>query len=357
MSRIVQVANLVAADSQVSRVLLDELAAGYGAGGHEVIQILPAERPRFTLQPWGRRYELAGWTLPGTGLRVLGPQQVTRLLRRCGPDRLEVHDRTTLRGLGRWAREHEVGSLVVAHEAELGVARLAASFDRVVCTTARTAAGLARLDVPDVRVVPLGVDLDRFTPRAADAELRGRLVDACGVLLASVVRLTPEKRPTLGVLTVAELIRRGLPVSFAIAGDGPMRRQVAQAADGLPVRVLGHLASQSAVAALLATADVLLAPGPVETFGLAAVEALACGTPVVVDERSALSAVVGGAGVAAPATPQGFADGVQELLGRPLVARTRAARARAAEFGWARTVAGFLDAHGLTRPAAAHVPG
>ena len=108
---------------------------------------------------------------------------------------------------------------------------------------------------------------------------------------------------------------------------------------------------------LLATADVLIAPGPVETFGLAAVEALACGTPVVVDERSTLPAVVGGAGVAAPATPPGFADGVEELLGRPLVARTRAARARAAEFGWDRTVAGFLDAHGLTRPAAAHAPG
>src|SRR3712207_7820352 len=53
-------------------------------------------------------------------------------------------------------------------------------------------------------------------------------------------------------------------------------------------RFAGHIADRSAVAALLASADVVVAPGPVETFGLAALEALACGTPVVVDQASAL---------------------------------------------------------------------
>jgi alpha-1,6-mannosyltransferase len=101
------------------------------------------------------------------------------------------------------------------------------------------------------------------------------------------------------------------------------------------------------VAALLASADVLVAPGPVETFGLAALEALACGTPVVVNAASALPEVVGDAGVAVRGTPEAFAEGVRNLMERPEPERRAAARARAELFSWPRAVEGFLTAHGL----------
>ena len=120
------------------------------------------------------------------------------------------------------------------------------------------------------------------------------------------------------------------------------------------MRFAGHIADRSAVAALLASADVVVAPGPVETFGLAALEALACGTPVVVNESSALPEVVGDAGVAVAGTPEAFADGVQELMARPSAVRRETARARAEGFGWQQAVDGFLRAHGL-EPAAAAV--
>lgn len=87
----------------------------------------------------------------------------------------------------------------------------------------------------------------------------------------------------------------------------------------------------------------MVAPGPVETFGLAALEALACGTPVVVSSDSALPEVIGDAGVAVRGDD--FADGVRELLARDPAARRAAARARAKEFGWPASVAGFLSVH------------
>jgi alpha-1,6-mannosyltransferase len=119
-------------------------------------------------------------------------------------------------------------------------------------------------------------------------------------------------------------------------------------AGDLPIHFVGHLSSAAEVAALLATADIVLAPGPVETFGLAALEALACGTPVVVNSRSALPEVIGrDAGVAAKATAPAFADAVQQLLSRPEPARAESARARAVGYDWATTVAGFLAAHQL----------
>ena len=59
------------------------------------------------------------------------------------------------------------------------------------------------------------------------------------------------------------------------------------------------MANRESLAKLLAAADVVIAPGPAETFGLSALEALASGTPVVVSSRSALPEVVGQAGLAA----------------------------------------------------------
>jgi alpha-1,6-mannosyltransferase len=139
---------------------------------------------------------------------------------------------------------------------------------------------------------------------------------------------------------------------LAVAGDGTRRTALAYRAARLPVRFAGHIADRAAMAALLASADVVVAPGPVETFGLAALEALACGTPVVVNASSALPEVVGEAGVAVAGTPEAFAEGVRSLMARPERERRAAARARAESFGWPQAVDGFLRAHGLPAEAA-----
>jgi len=94
---------------------------------------------------------------------------------------------------------------------------------------------------------------------------------------------------------------------------------------------------------LLASADVAIAPGPAETFGLAALEALACGTPVVVSTESALPEVVGEAGASVPG--EDLAAGVRAVLSRPEGTRRAAARARAERYDWPTAVDGFLAVH------------
>ena len=113
---------------------------------------------------------------------------------------------------------------------------------------------------------------------------------------------------------------------------------------GLPVTFAGFLPGRADLAALLASADVAIAPGPAETFGLAALQALACGTPVVVSAESALPEVVGEAGASVPG--EDLTAGVRAVLARPEPARRAAARARAEQYDWGTAVHGFLAAHG-----------
>jgi alpha-1,6-mannosyltransferase len=364
VSRILQAANFVAPNSGGIRTVLDRLAAGYGEAGHEVVQLVPGARPTVTETPWGRRITVRGVPVPRTGYRLMSYRTATEVIASVRPDRLEVHDRSTLRGLGRWARRRSIRSMIISHERLDRLARqwlpdtdrmrrlidrsnawLGETFDEVLCTTDWAAEEFRAVGVP-VMVVPLGVDLDRFRP-GADAALRNRLAPS-GSLLVLASRLSREKRPDLAVRATAELLQRRAKVTLAVAGDGPQLRHLERLAWGMPVIFTGYL-NGSDLPRLLATADVAIAPGPVETFGLAALEALASGTPVVANAESALPSVLGPAGLAVAPTPTAFADAVEALLARPAAARSSAARTRAESFDWARTVRRFLAAHDLGR--------
>ncbi|MFJ7130184.1 glycosyltransferase [Streptomyces sp. NPDC098101] len=363
----VRLANFVTPTSGGLRTALDRLGRGYLAAGHEPVLVVPGEAASDRRTAQGRIVTLPGPVLPGTGgYRVLADRRrVARLLDELAPDRIEVSDRTTLRWTGEWARRARVPSVMVSHETADGVLRtwgvppaLAAraadrlnrrtawAFARIVCTTEWAEREFVRVGARNVVRAPLGVDLDHCRPGRRDAATRARYADGQRVLLLLCSRLSVEKRPGTALDALEELRGAGIAAALVVAGDGPLRAGLERRARErrLPVRFVGHLADREDLADLQAAADVCLAPGPAETFGLSALEALACGTPVVVSASSALPEVVGTAGVAAD-TPAAFASGVQGLLAVPETVRRRAARARAEGFAWDRSVTAFLRAH------------
>ncbi|MEO3777150.1 glycosyltransferase [Micromonospora sp. B11E3] len=364
--RIVRLANFVAPRSGGLRTALRHLGAGYRAAGHDPVLLVPGPRHEDTRHGHGRLLTLPGPAVPGSGgYRLLTSRRdVVRVLDSLAPDRLEVSDRSTLRWAGSWARANGVPSVMVSHESLTGLlaqwrlprpaarrladrlnAATVRAYDRIVCTTRWAAEEFHRLGAPDVSLVPLGVDLETFHPGRADPGVREWYADDTEILLVHCARLSPEKRPGLAVDALAALRRAGLPATLVMAGDGPLRAALVRRATDLPVHFTGFLPDRLAVATLLASADVVLAPGPVETFGLAGLEALACGTPVVADAASALPEVLGPAGATAHGTPASFAAAVTRLLDLPESHRRAAARARAERFGWPAAVAGFLAAH------------
>jgi alpha-1,6-mannosyltransferase len=345
------------------------LGAGYLRAGHEFLMIVPGDSDTDHLTPFGRRVTVRSPVLPLSG----GYRVITRLghvrsiIQGFDPHALEVSDRTTLRGLGAWSRKLGVPSTFFAHERADGVIRAnlprwlpgvlpveamanrhnrgtAQRFTTIVCTTAYAAREFDRIGIP-VATVPLGVDLEQFHPQKASMEVRAKVASQAEALLFMASRLSPEKEPQIAIDAVRALATRGIAVRLLSAGTGSLDTQMRARAADLPVTFLGFVADREEFSTLLASADVVLAPGPIETFGLAALEALASGTAVVVNAASALPEVVGDAGIAADGTGEAFADAIETLLARDPEQRRAAARARAETMPWSATVARMLELH------------
>lgn len=361
--RIVQLANFYGPRSGGLRTALHHLGAGYVDSGHEVVLIVPGARRAEDVLPSGVvRITLPALAVPGTGgYRLADPRRVADALTGLAPDAIEVSDRLTLRGFGRWARQRDVASVMISHErldrlfsqvmppklarraADVANRRTANSYDTVVCTTEFACAEFHRIGATNVRQVPLGVDLDLFSPDRHDPSLRASLKGSA--LLVHCGRLSVEKRVDRSIEAVSELRRDGLDVRLVVAGDGPRREALERRAKGMPVHFTGFIEDRTRLATLLATADVSLAPGPHETFGLAALEALAAGTPVVASQSSALADMLTPeCGAVADNTAPDFARAVTDVLDLPAVDRRSAARQRAEQFGWPASVTGMLAA-------------
>ncbi|WP_406266261.1 glycosyltransferase [Nocardia sp. NBC_00881] len=369
--RIVQLANFYGPRSGGLRTALHHLGDGYVAAGHEVVLIVPGSRRSEKVLPTGvLRITLPAVAIPRTGgYRAADPWRVADVLAGLRPDVLEVSDRLTLRGFGRWARRRDVAGVMISHErldrllgqvlpgpaarrcADVANRRTAADYDIVVCTTAFARQEFLRIGASNVELVPLGVDLELFSPSRRDHGLRADLGVAGYPLLVHCGRLSVEKRVDRSIEAVGALRKTGIEARLVVAGDGPRREALQRRARALPplpgglpaVHFTGFVSERPMVAKLLATADVSLAPGPHETFGLAALEALAAGTPVVASRSSALADIVtSDCGAVAADHPSAFARAVTDVLAMPQAGRRKAARSRAEQFTWPRAVAGML---------------
>ncbi len=153
--------------------------------------------------------------------------------------------------------------------------------------------------------------------------------------LVLVARLTAQKRVDLAIEALALLVGQGVEARLRVVGDGPARRGLEHLAAsrglGAAVAFEGQVPT-SRVAAFLAEAEVALFPAVGEGFGLAAVEALGQGTPVVActdggGVRDVLSEP--GAGQVVAPTPGAIAGAVRGLLGNPAARGAAAAAGKA----------------------------
>ena len=168
-----------------------------------------------------------------------------------------------------------------------------------------------------VETIPNAVDTDSFSPDRARAELRSRFAPQGELLLAHVSNFRPVKR-TGDVLRIFAKAAKDLPASLLMIGDGPDRAAAETLARELGIWERVHwLGIVDDTAPLLASSDLFLLPSENESFGLAALEAMACGLPVIATASGGMPEVIvdGETGYLAPVGDiDALAEGTRRLL-------------------------------------------
>lgn len=296
---------------------------------------------------------ISGWPIPFSGgyRAPLNRRRGARTLVSQRPDLIEVADpyrlawsaldaarelgiplaafcHSNLDALGqRWGGP--VGSWAARRYAR----RLYGQFDLVLAPSRSMCAQLQEWGIPNVHHQPLGVDTELFHPQRKTPSWRHRIgIQPTDRVLLYTGRFGPEKN----LQTLANAVRLlGPPYVLLAIGAGPCPPQ------GQQVRVLPFTNQRMELATALANADAFVHAGDQETFGLAALEALSCGTPVIARNRGGLAELVNpqvgllvDQGSAAH-----FAEAIDHLFQHPLAPRQHAARALAHAHRWPHAMA------------------
>lgn len=142
----------------------------------------------------------------------------------------------------------------------------------------------------NLQVVARGVDTQLFHPSKRSGTLREQWqADETTTVLLSVGRLASEKNLDLVVNTYHTLRQSGRRVQLVFAGDGPYRSKLQTQC---PDAIFTGMCTQTHLAVVYASADLLLFPSLTETFGNVTLESLASGTPVLAFDCAAASELV-----------------------------------------------------------------
>jgi len=214
---------------------------------------------------------------------------------------------------------------------------------------------------PDrIRIVPPGVDHAFFGPGHRPQARRALGLPLDGRLLLFVGRIQPLKCADAAVRTLAELTGSGrAPYRVVVVGgpSGPhgesSLRQLHQLSEQLGVSSLVHFVEpqpHELLSSYYRAADVCLVPSRSESFGLVALEAAACGTPVVAAAVGGLTTLVddGSTGfLVEDPTPARYAAAVSAIFDQPLQAErfSTAAVLLARRYTWRAAAQALLDLH------------
>lgn len=362
--KIIHVANFYGPKSGGIKTTLHNLGLGYRSEGHEFIYLIPGKKFARESNEYGGCITLPSWVIPFSGgYRVIrSTRQVKSILQALKPDRLEVSDRFTLSCLGRWASHRKIPAIVFSHETLKGLVKsylglslnkfvrwhntkLASKFDYVVTTTDFASSEFNEIGTSNLVQIPLGVDLTNFSPDRYNEELRTKMLKGGDVLLVHCGRLSPEKKPERSLQALRELLNRGVNARLVFIGSGPLHKKLYDSSRDIPVTFWGYVANKNLLAQMIASSDISIAPGPIETFCLAALESLASGTPVVASNTSAVGEFLktkdgNCVGLTADNNGAAFADSIEKLLSlssQDIQMRQRC-RTQAENFPWSKTI-------------------
>jgi alpha-1,6-mannosyltransferase len=226
---------------------------------------------------------------------------------------------------GRWAERN----------ARAYLADLYARFDLVRAPSRSRTRQLHDWGVWQAVRQPLGVDCSVFSPRAYDASWRARLEQQLG--LAHGVRLfvyVGSFGADKNLAMLADAVQRLGPAHALLAvGSGPCPPV------GAHVRLLPAQDDPQSLARLLASCDVFVHAGDHETFGLSALEAMACGTPLVVSHAGGHSELVEGAALTVSSrSAEQWAEAMAATLADPHSSLSWTALERARAYDWPQIV-------------------
>ena len=206
-----------------------------------------------------------------------------------------------------------------------------------------------------VWIRPMGADCSQFTPARRSADLRRELLNRCNGgpdsrLLVYAGRLAPEKNLPLLVDTVTLLRKNsGADYRLVIAGQGmsmpELERSCAERIPGAAT-LLGHVGDRDRLASLFANADAFLHPNPREPFGIAPLEAMASGLPLVGPNSGGVTSYANQQNAwLATAAPANFAAAIESLFSDAAERdrRVQAALETARQLEWRNVAAQFLN--------------
>jgi len=329
---------------------------------HDVQHVIVVPSNRTAVDQWerSRAYLVRGPAVPASpGYHFLvAARSVADIVRREQPDVIEVGSPYFAPWLARRAARgtrarlvafvHENPRLYAGRAAGLVARYLRAAHSGFDLAVAAGADNLVGLGVPRTAVVPLGVDTALFHPARRDPGWKPEIGAAAEQSVALYVgRLSAEKGLNL-VLDALPALHAVTRVRLVLIGEGHLRRRLERAARRRPamLTVLPFEPDRARLARAYASADLFVAPCPYETFGLAALEAMASGLPVVGVGAAGIGRLLGHADWGRTYRVGDAGDcarALRELLALDLRAAGRRARAVAVErYGWDRTFSDLL---------------
>jgi alpha-1,6-mannosyltransferase len=360
---------------------------------HRMVLVVPGERDELVEEGTCRIYKIAAPPSPfNSAYRTIYPYEfifpgskIQRILADERPDLVELCDKYSLVYLGlllrqRLLRDLNFRPVLVGLTCERMDDNFAAyasrarwgkiftrfymrhiyfpAFDSHIAVSERTAAELkdvskGHLVRRGVWIRPMGVAEQHFSPSKRCLEFRKQFIarnqlPENAVLMLYVGRLVPEKNLELLVSTMAELRNREQNFCLMVAGDGISRSTLEAAAKSrVPGKVifLGHISDRNELARLYANCDVFVHPNPAEPFGIAPLEAMASGLPLVAPNRGGVTEYANaGNSFLVPPTAEAFARAiVQARQADPCTTqKTQAARKAAEALAWPKVTESFL---------------